>query len=223
MERNSKVMAIVALCVGVVGLSLGFAAFSNTLTIKSSASVAPDSSTFNVDFSATIPSAGGDAVTTGSSVVITNEDTLNVGTPTIDNSGDPTISGLSAEFTEPGQTVVYTFYTYNAGELVAYLDSITVANATGGNSPKVCTAQGTTTQALVDTACNGISLNVSVDGVSTSQSVPGISGHSLAVDGTHTVVVTLEYAEGAGRADGDFNVAFGDITLTYESVDNTQA
>ena len=33
------------------------------------------------------------------------------------------------------------------------------------------------------------------------------------------VVVTIKYADGATRADGDFSVAFGDITLTYGSVD----
>ena len=33
-DRRARVIAIAALLVGVVGLSLGFAAFSNTLTIK---------------------------------------------------------------------------------------------------------------------------------------------------------------------------------------------
>ena len=36
-DRSGKVIAIVALLVGVVGLTIGFAAFSNTLTIQSSA------------------------------------------------------------------------------------------------------------------------------------------------------------------------------------------
>ena len=50
MERNrqTKVIAIVALCVAVVGLTLGFAAFSNTLTISSSATVTPNESDFKL-------------------------------------------------------------------------------------------------------------------------------------------------------------------------------
>ena len=32
-DRNSKILAIIALTVAVIGLSLGFAAFSQTLTI----------------------------------------------------------------------------------------------------------------------------------------------------------------------------------------------
>ena len=53
MEKNRKVqiIAIVALVVGIVGLSIGFAAFSSVLNIQTSANVKPDSSTLNVDFS----------------------------------------------------------------------------------------------------------------------------------------------------------------------------
>ena len=48
-DRSTKIIAIAALLIGIVGLSLGFAAFSNTLTISSSAEVTPDQSAFNVD------------------------------------------------------------------------------------------------------------------------------------------------------------------------------
>ena len=50
-DRRARVVAIAALLVGVVGLSLGFAAFTNTLTIKSSAEVKVGDSVFNVYFS----------------------------------------------------------------------------------------------------------------------------------------------------------------------------
>ena len=49
MERNSKVIAIVALCIGVVGLSLGFAAFSAQLTIESGATVTKTDSDYTVN------------------------------------------------------------------------------------------------------------------------------------------------------------------------------
>ena len=38
-ERQAKWVSIIALCISVLGLTLGFAAFSNTLTISSSATV----------------------------------------------------------------------------------------------------------------------------------------------------------------------------------------
>ena len=47
-NQKQKIMAIVALCISVLGLTLGFAAFSNTLTISSSATVTPDSKDFKL-------------------------------------------------------------------------------------------------------------------------------------------------------------------------------
>ena len=47
-NRQAKIVAILSLCVSVVGLTLGFAAFSNTLTISSSTTVSPDESDFKL-------------------------------------------------------------------------------------------------------------------------------------------------------------------------------
>ena len=214
-NRSAQVIAIVALVVGVVGLSIGFAAFSSVLNIQTSANVKPDSSTMNVDFSSAedkvsiaeiIPTA------TPSSLVTTNA--------VIDNSGYPTISNLSAKFTEPGQTVVYKFYAYNAGELNAYLKSIVFGNVPGQNTTKVCTALDGTYDALVQKACEKISVKVKVGNeLETSTGKASITGHTLNKGTGEMVTVTLEYEAGAERADGDFNISFGDITLNYSSAD----
>lgn len=217
MEKNrmSQIIAIVALVVSVVGLSIGFAAFSNTLKIQSSATVKPDSSTLNVDFSSSITEVLTNAITpvvTPVSVVATNA--------TIDNTLDPTISNLNATFTEPGQKAVYEFYSFNAGELKAYLKSIVYENVLGNTSNKVCTALEGTDDTLVQKACNGISVKVKVGSeVETSSGIASISNHSLLKGVGEKVTVTLEYEENAERTDGDFTVSFGDITLNYSSVD----
>ncbi len=217
MEKNRKIqiIAIVALVIGIVGLSIGFAAFSSVLNIQTSANVKPDSSTLNVDFSTAedkmeiaeiIPTA------TPSSLVTTNG--------VIDNSGDPTISKLSATFTEPGQSVVYKFYAYNAGELNAYLKSIVFSNVTDQNTTKICTAGQGTTDALVQKACDKISVKIKVGNeLETTTGKASITGHALSKGNGELVTVTLEYEAGADRADGDFTVAFGNITLNYSSVD----
>ncbi len=216
-DRGTKVIAIVALLVGVVGLSIGFAAFSNTLTISSSAEVKPDASKFNVDFT----SASSGEVSTSPIVAATKDpSTLVAADGTIDNSSDPTVTGLKATFTEPGQSVTYNFWAKNIGEYIAYLKSITIANATNSQTYKKCTAKTGTTQSLVDTACNGISMTVQVGSeAATSSSVASITGHNLAIGDFDPIVVTISYASGSGIADGDFDVEFGDITLTYSSVD----
>jgi hypothetical protein len=220
MEKNraGQVIAIVALVVGVVGLSIGFAAFSNTLKIQSSATVKADPTTFNVDFSSSntelltnniVPTKYPDNVTD----FIATE-------AKIDNSGDPTISNLSATFTEPGQVVTYDFYAYNIGELTAYLKSIVYSNVTGGSSTKVCTAGEDTDADLVAKACEGISLSVKVGSEEeTTSGIASISGHSLLKDASELVTVKLSYSSEASRADGDFTVAFGDVSLNYSSVD----
>ncbi len=214
-NRSAQVIAIVALVVGVVGLSIGFAAFSSVLNIQTSANVKPDSSTMNVDFSSAedkVSIAEIIQTATPSSLVTTNA--------VIDNSGDPTISNLSAKFTEPGQTVVYKFYAYNAGELNAYLKSIVFGNVAGQNTTKVCTALEGTTDALVQKACEKISVKVKVGNeIETSTGKASITGHTLNKGTGEMVTVTLEYEAGAERADGDFNISFGDITLNYSSAD----
>ena len=124
-------MAIVALIIGIVGLFISFSAFSSVLNIQTSANVKLDSSTMNVDFSSAEDKLEVAEITptaTPNSLVTTNG--------VIDNSGDPTISNLSATFTEPGQSVVYKFYSYNAGELNAFFKSIVFSNVADSRNIK---------------------------------------------------------------------------------------
>lgn len=246
MERNSKVIAIVALCIGVVGLSLGFAAFSSTLTIKSSASVKPNADTFNVDFSSTTGSVVSGAVEATRAIINAEggvvadavvPEAFIASAASINNTSNPEITGLNVVFTEPGQQATYKFYARNAGELTAYLNSLTFTETTVGEvtGTKVCTAATLTdeeiaagatqaTPALVAQACNGISISVKVGKeANTTASIPTISGHDLAAGNEEEVTVTIKYAADAVRADGKFDVAFGDIVLVYDSLDDVNA
>lgn len=215
MEKNNgtRIIAIISLCVAVVGLSLGFAAFSNNLTISSSANVSPDEKTFDVNFSTvdTEELAG----TVAGAVV----DPVTAENATIDNTDLPKITGLKANFTEPGQKVTYSFYAHNAGKYIAYLNSVTYSNVTGKDATKVCTAKTGTDETMVQAACNGISVKVKVGTSEYAGSEDTVNNHSLAIDAYEPVEVTIEYAAGATRADGDFEVAFGDIVLNYGSTD----
>lgn len=217
MEYNKtyKIIAIVALLLGIVGVTLGYAAFSSTLKIESSAEVVPNGTNFNVDFSSSNSSVVTDDITPTLSANVTGFSATDA---TINNSSDPVISNLHATFTEPGQSVTYTFYAYNAGQYLAYLNSIVFTGS------KTCTARTNTNQGLVDTACTGISLSVSVANATdtinaTTTSIASISNHSLAIGAADTVTVVIEYAAGSGRADGDFDVTLPDITLTYNPID----
>lgn len=214
-NRSSKVIALVALLIAVVGLSIGFAAFSNTLTISSNAKVTPNSDTFSVDFS-----SSGTALSTDNVVPAKTPATITATDAVIDNTSNPTITNLSATFTDPGQKVVYTFYAYNNGEYDGYLKSITYANVTGETSSKVCKANEGTSDSLAQAACDDISVKIKVGTESEiSGSLASITNHSLVKGAFEEITVTIEYASNGDRADGDFSVDFGDISLVYSSVE----
>lgn len=106
-------------------MSLGFAAFSTTLNITSSASVSPDSGDFSVGFYAS-------TTQTTSAEVIT---TTKTGSATSNNvsisAGSTKITGLNANFVEPGDSVTYSLYVGNTGKYDAYLHAINFLNVTG--------------------------------------------------------------------------------------------
>ncbi len=217
MEKNksSKIIAIIALIVAVIGLSLGFAAFSSILTIQSSADVTPSESDFKVVF-ATTDDEGSEvtATTTGEGA-------------TADNAtiSDTKITGLKAKFTKPGQSVTYTFKAKNESDYDAYLKSINIANAAEGETSIKCTA-GTGDAGLVAKACNGIKVTVTVgegggkNAMAVNESNTAIDSHLLDKKiGTEPVTVKIEYT-GTDVADGTFTVAIGDITLNYSTQDN---
>ena len=100
-NKTYNTVALCALIVAVAGLTIGFAAFSNTLTINSSANVAPSSSTLDIAFSTAIDSKTNGTVTGVPTTGATG------GTATISGT---TISDVTAHFTAPGQSVTYSFY-----------------------------------------------------------------------------------------------------------------
>ena len=207
MDRSSKVIAIVALCVGVVGLSLGFAAFSSNLVIKSNATVEANATDFSV-------------VWDGTSIESSVTGTAVAGTPTVttstvgtDNNAS-TIGALSATLKAPGDSVTYTFNARNAGKYIAYLNDVNFIAPL-----KECTATGSTTQGLVDQACQHISLTLKV-GEETITSATEAFNSSIDIGENQPVTVTIAYAavEGQVLPDGGFDVSFGDIQFLYESV-----
>lgn len=212
-DRSTKVIAIVALCVAVFGLSVGFAAFSNDLTIKSEATVKPNASDFDVNFSSSDTSETDGTVTATSTAGVTVQDA------TISNATAPTISGIKVGFTEPGQSAKYSFFAHNAGKYKAFLNNVTFKNVTDANANIVCVAAEGTNANMVASACQGISIKVKVGTTTFVEPTPNITSHELPIDQYEPVEVTIEYKTGAARADGDFQVNIGDIVLTYGSVD----
>lgn len=215
MERNRKykILTIVALVITIAGLGIGFSAFSASLNISSSASVTPDSGSFYLGFYPNTTPTSDDVLiapttsggATGSSVTL--------------SSGSTTISGLTANFTEPGQTITYNFYVGNESEYDAYLRGIEFLNVNGASSNKVCTAGEGATATLVESACDAISMTVDVNGTTATSTDTAISGNAVEKGAYVPVTITLTYASDGARADGPFNVSFGGIELDFSTVD----
>ncbi len=201
-SRKAKKSILIILLLLVVGLSIGFAAFTSNLTIRSSATVTPNPNTFKVVFSSSkTESAGGSAVTDG---------TYATGGTFAQNA--TTLEGLTATFTAPGQTATWELYSFNDGEFDAFLNSVTVGDIT-------CEAKEGTDADKVAEAAKGIKISVAVNSETYNTTTNGITGHTLAKGTGEKVTVTLSYESGSAIADGDFNVKIGDIVLGYDSID----
>lgn len=160
-NRKSKLIILIALVVSVCAMSIGFAAFSATLTISSSARVTPDDSGF------VIKMFGWTGLTyeeqfdlnkynseTSANMIKTDESmdfTLHDNVSSIDNNS-LSLSLGELEVTEPGVygTVVKV---ENRGNYDAYLDTSKLNFKMNGS----CVAGSETSEALVNEACQSIS------------------------------------------------------------------
>lgn len=115
-ERGAKVIAIVALLIAVVGLTVGYAAYSSTLTINGTANVDPASWKVNFGYKT------GDSLTG----TINGHATENTA-PTL---ADTTISGFDVTLKAPGDSVTYNFLIKNSGTLNAKLANFTMGTLT---------------------------------------------------------------------------------------------
>ena len=208
-NRKNKLLMIIALVFGIASLSIGFSAFSTTLNISSQASVTPSSDTFSVKFS-----INKNSFVVGSVVPSSNTYNLTTTNGTIDNSSNPTIKGLSATFTSPGQYVEYTFYARNEGEYTAYLNNI---NFLGD---KTCTGETGATASLVTSACKDINISATIGTTNYTETTP-ITGHTLTKNTGEQIKIRLEYSSSGAYVDGPMSITFPNVALVYSTIDDS--
>ena len=244
-QQKQKVMAIVALCISVLGLTLGFAAFSNTLTISSSATVTPDSKDFKLVLYG-VPSlgeydqfaAGSDerdyrinlvlpiskftSTTTAEPVLLKNngndvDKTLAKKAVITNNNGTVSVSDISITISEPGQGAEYYFLVKNEGHYDAYFNVLNIPTPT-----KICEAGTGTSQSLVVKACENISLTpyiyIEEEGKYNSENLHKFvdeRGNLKIPVGGHVIFSVLLHYGGVDRADGPFSVTWNDLSYTF--------
>lgn len=213
--RQIKILSIVALVVAIAGMTLGFAAFSTTLSISSSATVTPNSEDFNV----VMLGSKTDLSDEYSHVTVYNgasaEDAL------ISNYKGGSSLSLNANFTNPGQYVVYNAYIHNFGEYDAYFDKIIFENVEGTSEKKTCTpvAGGGATLELVEQACESINMTVVASNGTVFDDSYNLSDVILLRGIAALGKVKITYDDEGVRVDGPFTVEFGDVKIIYSTID----
>jgi len=210
-KNNSKIIAVAALVVAVIGLSIGFAAFAATLTIENiSATMAADNQfTANVNYKSVAPTC----YVTGTSASISGS--YNAGTASAKQW-----TGISVPLTMSQKSVTCEAQIENSSAYRAALDSISIGGTFTCQSVAASGTDGYATNAT--TICDGTRVTVTTSGASavftnaSHDAVTGITGSSIATSSSATVQVTIEYT-GTVAADGDVAITVPTISLNYKS------
>lgn len=209
-NKKEKIILIVALIIAIMCLTVGFAAFSKSLLIESTVTVSPSSENFKVVFSSNLLNLETNPILATTTGGASGENAI------INNNGNPTISNLKVNFTAPGQSVTYKFFVRNEGAYLAHLTSVVFDNAYAGygNEFKICTSDGAT-NSLVEDACNGIKVTLTLDNKEYTTTMMGISDSVLEINESKEVTVKIEYLSTSPAVDGNMLIDLGNIYLTY--------
>lgn len=187
-DRTFKVVAVIALLVAVIGLTVGYAAYTETLTINGSAKVVP--ATWDVKFKNL-----GETQLTGHA---TSTD------PTLT---DTTISGFVATLTVPGDSVKYKFDVANDGTIDAKLTTFTMGTLSCAPS-----SGSTATQEEANAVCAELTYTLQYGSPLTTPAV----NDTLAKETSKAAELTLTWAStGVAQPSGSIDVTVGTTTLIY--------
>lgn len=205
-KNNGKIVAVVALAIAVVALSVGFAAFAATLTIDSNATItASNAFTDKVNYVTGSPKCyytGGTTTAEGS---------------TAGTASAKSWSGVKVALSDDHKSVTCEADVLNASEYTAYLRQISI----GGTL--TCASKGTGDAAATnaDTICGTVSAKVDVGtdsatfNTTTSTAVTDTSG-SITATQTEKVKLTIAYTSTA-KPDGDIDITVPTISLLYKT------
>lgn len=214
--NRKKQLILIAILIGaVISLSVGFAAFSSQLSISSMADVTANPSDFSVQIS-----SSPDSYQTDQIVGVSNK-ASSTGNSAIIGSDGLSLSNIHANFTEPGESITYTFYIINTWKYKAFWNGLEFKDILGKTMNIDCTPGIGADSELVEDACKGINLTVTYNNRVYDLgkgSVKYCDNSYIEIGGFETVTIELSYRESSKRADGPFSVEFGDIIFDYGSV-----
>lgn len=179
MKTRTKNTLLIVLIVGLVSMTIAYAALSTTLRIGSSAKIASSEWDIHFENLNLVTNASGNTGT--------------VITPAQIQPNTTKISGLVVDLKKPGDSVSYTFDIVNDGDINAKLGSLVLATPNCGSNQSACSkleyyvryTTGGTTPQVGDTLNKNTSINATLtvkykenDPVSTENDV-SVSGLSI--------------------------------------------
>lgn len=211
-KREDKTIEIIALLIAVLCLAMGFLSYTSKITIEQNLTANPNDLTFKVVFSTSNKSEKIEPVVPK---IEPRSSSATAENAIIDNKNGPVITNLNVKFTYPGQRARYTFYVYNAGEYMAYLNDIIYSYVPYTNLKKVCLPKDGKMNESIKNACNDIKITTKITDITTSDSLYYINNRTLRPRTGQMVEVTIEYLKDGDVANKEFEVIFGDIYLSY--------
>lgn len=228
MEKNRKIkiLSIIALILAITGMTLGFAAFSTTLNITSSAIVTPNIEDFKIkiygftseESVSTFLSTGEiaeDSISDEYSIAIVSGEVSNVENAVINNS-NLSISNINGTFISDESSISYLFLIINEGEYDAYFsikDYLGSLGPVNYNYYPTCIPQEGATPELVEKACNGFEQAIRFMDLSMNPLLKENDNYFLAKNDAIFAFVNIDYLR--NLADGPFKVQFNDLQLEF--------
>ena len=202
-QRQIKILSIIALVLAIAGMSLGFAAFSATLNISSSASVSPNSDDFKVRF-----------------VGINGDDKAIVSAYSTSEKPDSgfisadglSISGINVSMQKFGDGAQYSVYIENQGQYDAIITKKGMNYIEGTEVKRRCTGDDVS-PALLDGFCQSISFSFTL--YSLDNEILNSGSLVLKKGEKIKLVFSIIYPESSWYVDGPVSVEFGDVYFDF--------
>lgn len=234
-EKRIKLLTIILLAITLLTLTIGFAAFSTTLNISSSATVRPNEEDFKIiiygfkdeiavnNYVKNRSFSEIDLSTSTAFPYIKQEETITAEEAEINNSMHR-ISNIKVNLTSSEQEIIYYFIIKNEGKYDAYLDLTNYEydsnNKEYSLNPPItgtCIPEIETTKELVDNTCENITHVLNVSNSNNSQITTGESVLTIP-KGSHIVLASIiSYSKTENLADGPFSVEFPTLTLSFST------
>ena len=237
MEKNKsgRIIAVIALVVAVLGLSLGFAAYSSYLRIEGTATVQSSNDNWKVGFSidgTNIEALNGTETKNGTNTTTghtSDGGSITVSRYSISQATNPVLA------TTEGSSVSYSLSVLNKGSIDANLSSVTFAQypvtcayaTTSGSEwvesenntqqPYAGTTKSASSAQISDADCNamfGVTLSINNNDYTSTATGTGALAKKT---GNHPVQLTLAYKNDAAAQAAAANLS-GDVVVTIQPI-----